>query len=76
MAVSALRDCWAGVPIGLLRGVVGRGEGLEVGERVERGEVGEVGEQRELEAELLDGGDSGNSQSGISFSVLSKKIRE
>ena len=57
MAVSALRDRWAGVPLGLRQGVVGREEGLEVGERAERGEGGEVGEQREVEAELRDGGE-------------------
>ena len=46
MAVLALRDRWAGLPLGLRLGVVGREEGLEVGERAEHGEVGEVGERR------------------------------
>ena len=57
MALLAVRDCWEGVPLGLRRGVVGRGEGLEVGELEERGEVEEVGEQQEVEAELRDGGE-------------------
>ena len=42
------------VPLSLV--VVVREEGLELGERAERGEVGDVGEQREVEAELRDGG--------------------
>ena len=57
MVVSALRDRWAGVPLWIRRGVVGHGEGLEVGECAEHGEVEEMGEQREVEAELWDGGE-------------------
>ena len=36
---------------------MGRGEGLEVGEHVEYRDVGEVGGQKEVEAELWDGGE-------------------
>ena len=50
MAVSALQDCCARVPLGLRQKVVGRGEVFEVGERAERGEVEEVGEQPKIEA--------------------------